>query len=101
VLRAMGSLHFDVVGASRNYLGFGFINSIYLFTQAIVLWQLGSMARFDPIRARPLVGSFLLASVACAFLAWRFIFLVPVVSFAAIALCLGLAFHALRLPAAK
>jgi hypothetical protein len=78
VLRAMRSIHFDAAGVSRSYLdfylGFGFINSIYLLTQAVVFWQL--------------------ASVASAFLSWTFIFLVPVALFAAIAVCLGPAFHA-------
>lgn len=98
VLRAMRSFQFDAAGASRSYLdfylGFGFINSIYVLTQAVLLWQLASMAQFDPNRVRPLVGSLFVASVAAAFLSWRFIFLVPVLSFAAIAVFLGLAFHA-------
>jgi hypothetical protein len=98
VLRAMRSFHFDAAGVSRTYLdfylGFGFIISIYLLTQAVALWQLASIAKADPIRVRPLVGSFLLASVVSAFLSWRFIFLVPVVSLTAVAVCLGLAFYA-------
>ena len=97
-LRTMRSFHFDAAGVSRSYLdfylGFGFILSIYLLAQAVVLWQLASMAKADPIQVRPLVGTFLAASVVCAFLSWRFMFLVPVVSCAAIAVCLGLAFYA-------
>jgi hypothetical protein len=98
VLRAMRSFHFDAAGVSRTYLdfylGFGFIVGIYLLTQAVALWQLASMAKADPSSVRPLVGSFLLAAVVSAFLSWRFIFLMPVVSFTAVAVCLGLAFHA-------
>jgi hypothetical protein len=98
VLRAMRSFHFDVAGVSRSYLdfylGFGFINSIYLLMQSVVLWRLASMAKSDPIGVRPLVGAFLVASISSAFLCWKLIFPVPVVSFAAIAVCLGLAFHA-------
>ncbi|HEV2680753.1 MAG TPA: hypothetical protein VGV14_09665 [Rhodanobacter sp.] len=98
VLRAMRSFHFDAGGVSRTYLdfylGFGFIVSVYLLAQTVVLWQLASMAKADPIRVRPLVGSFLLASVVSAILCWRFIFLLPVVSFTAVAVCLGLAFYA-------
>jgi hypothetical protein len=97
VLRAMRSFHFDFSGVSRSYLdfylGFGFINSVYLLTQAVVLWRLASMAKLNPIGVRPLVGAFFVASVASALLSWRFIFPVPVVSFAAIAICLGLAFR--------
>src|SRR5215469_5965703 len=98
VLRAMRSFHFDTAGASRSYLdfllGFGFINSVYLFMQAIVLWQLASMAKSDALRVRPLIGSFLLASLVSIVLAWKFIFVVPVVSFALISVFLGLAFVA-------
>ena len=98
VLRAMRSFHFDAGGVSRTYLdfylGFGFIIGVYLLAQAVVLWQLASLAKADPIRVRPLVGSFLLASVVSIFLSWRFIFLLPVVSFTAVAVCLGLAFYA-------
>ena len=98
VLRAMRSFHFDAAGVSRTYLdfylGFGFTISVYLFMQAMALWQLASIAKSDALRVRPLIGSFLLASVASAALAWKFIFVVPVVLFTAVAICLGLAFYA-------
>jgi hypothetical protein len=100
VLQAMRSFHFDVAGVSRTYLdfylGFGYINGVYLLLQAVVFWQLASIARTDAVRVRPLIGSFFLANVVSAFLAWRFVFVLPVVSFAVIAACLGLAFHASR-----
>jgi len=98
VLRAMRSFHFDAGGVSRTYLdfylGFGFIISVYLFIQGIALWQLASIAKSDVLRVRPLIGSFLLASVAAAVLSWRFIFVLPVVSSTLVASCLGLAFYA-------
>lgn len=98
VLGAMRSFHFDASGVSRTYLdfylGFGFILSVYLLAQAVVLWQLASLARTDANRLRPLIGTFFVASVASAFLSWRYVFLVPVVSFLVIAVCLGLAFYA-------
>jgi hypothetical protein len=98
VLRAMRSFHFDAAGVSRTYLdfylGFGLIIGIYLLTQAVVLWQMASIAKADAFRVRPLIGTFLLASAVSAILSWRFIFLVPVVSLTAVAACLGLAFYA-------
>lgn len=98
VLRAMRSFHFDAGGVSRTYLdfylGFGFIIGVYLLMQAVAFWQLASIAKSDALRVRPLIGSFLLVSVASAVLSWRFIFVVPVVSFTAVAVCLGLAFYA-------
>jgi len=93
----MRSFHFDAAGASRTYLdfylGFGFVTGVFLLMQAVVFWQLASVAKTDAFRVRPLIGSFLLANVVSAFLAWRFIFVVPVVSFTAIGVCLGLAFY--------
>jgi hypothetical protein len=98
VLRAMRAFHFDTGGTSRSYLdfylGFGFIISVYLLLQAVALWQLASIAKSDAVRIRPLIGSFFLASVASAVLSWRFIFVLPVVSSAVVAVCLGFAFYA-------
>jgi hypothetical protein len=97
VLRAMRSFHFDAGGVNRTYLdfylGFGYILSVYLLLQAVAFWQLASIAKSDAFRIRPLIGSFVLASIASAALSWRFIFVVPVVCSAAIAVCLGLAFY--------
>jgi len=98
VLQAMRSFHFNVGGASRTYLdfylGFGYFNSVYLLVQAVVLWQLASIAKSDAFRVRPFIGTFLLASIASAVIAWQFIFVVPVICSVAIAVCLGLAFYA-------
>jgi hypothetical protein len=102
VLRAMRSFRFDAAGVNRTYLdfylGFGFITGIYLLAQAVALWQLASMAKADPIAVRPLVGSFLVASAVSAFLSWRFFFVLPVISFTAVAACLALAFYAAGKP---
>jgi hypothetical protein len=100
VLRAMRLFHFDVEGVSRTYmdfyLGFGFILGVYLLLQAILLWQLATIAKTDPVRIRPLIISFFLASVASSFLSWKLIFAMPAVFFAVIAACLGFAFYATR-----
>ena len=95
VLRAMKSVRFDAEGVSRTYfdfyLGFGFIISIYLFLQAILLWQLGALAENDSVRARPMIASLFLANAASALVAWRFIFPVPTVFSVVIAVCIGVA----------
>ena len=100
VLQAMRSFRFDAEGVSRTYLefylGFGFILSVYLLLQAVVLWQLATLARVEPARLRPLMAAFLLAQVASGVLAWRFIFAIPVVFSALIALTLGAALYASR-----
>jgi hypothetical protein len=98
VLRAMRAFHFDVMGVSRSYLdfylGFGYTIGVYMLAQVVMLWQLATMAKTDPQKVRPLVGTLLLVSVASALLSWQFIFIVPVVSSIAVAVCLGLAFYA-------
>ena len=100
VLRAMRSFRFDAEGASRTYsdfyLGFGFTISVYLLLQAVLLWQLATMARADPVGVRLPIVSFFLASVASALVSWRFIFAVPVVFSVVVAACLGAAFLTAR-----
>jgi len=96
VLRTMKSFRFDAMGVSRTYwdfyLGFGLFISVFLLLQAVLLWQLAAIAKADPVRVRPLIASFFLASVACALPAWKFIFAAPVIFSLAITACLGLAF---------
>ena len=98
VLRAMKSVHFHAQGVDRTYwdfyAGFGLTISVSLLLQAVLLWQLATIAKADPLRLRPLIASFFLASVASAYVSWRFIFAVPVVFSALLATCLGLAFLA-------
>ena len=64
-LTAMRTFRFDVAGVNRSYLefylGFGYSLSVFLAMQAIVLWQVGTLARTDRIQARPLIVTFLLA----------------------------------------
>lgn len=102
VLRVMKSFRFDAEGVSRTYfdfyLGFGLSISVYLALQAVLLWQLARIAKVHPLRARPMIGSFLLASVALAVLSWKFIFGLPAISFAAIAAILVFAFFVASRP---
>jgi hypothetical protein len=95
VLRAMRSFRFDAGGAERTYLdfylGFGYTLGVFLVLQAVLLWQLASIAKTDPLRIRPMIASLLVALIAAASLSWIFILPVPAISFAVIAVCLGLA----------
>ena len=95
VLRAMRSFRFDVAGMSRTYadfyIGFGYCLAVFLFLQAIVLWQLAALAKKESIEVRPLIGSFFIASVLLALTSWKFILLVPTLFAAVIAVFLGLA----------
>jgi len=96
VLEAMKSHSFDVEGFTRTYwdfyFGFGIIISVYVLALAVVLWQLGSLAKTDAIRVRPIIASIFVAFVVNAAIAWRFFFAIPVGVTVAISVCLALAF---------
>lgn len=100
VLKQMRAFHFDASGVSRTYLdfylGFGFFIGAYLLLQAVVLWQLASVAKSNPVQARPFVVSFLAVSIVSAVLSWAYIFVVPVVFSVVIAVCLTAALYACK-----
>jgi len=95
VLRSMGTFRFDALGSKRSYLdfylGFGYIISLYMFAQALLLWQLAS---FPNARVRPMVATFLAVSVGATALDWALFFVVPTVSNLMISICLALAWLA-------
>ena len=95
VLHAMRTVPFEAFGTTRTYLdfylGFGHTISIFLLLQAVLLFQLGQVAKTDPLRARPMIASFLLGAVASAFVAWKFIFFIPTVFSLVLAAALGAA----------
>jgi len=95
VLEAMKSHRFEAEGFKGTYwdlyFGFGLVISIYLLVQAVVLWQVASLAKTDALRVRPIVVSFLIAFVINAVLSWKYFFVVPVVLAGLIAICLAIA----------
>jgi len=95
VIEAMKAHSFNVVGSQRTYwdlyFGFGIIISGYLLVQAVVLWQVGSLAKTEPSRVRAIVVSFLVAFVVNAFLSWKYFFVIPLVTATLISVCLALA----------
>ena len=95
VLAAMRTFRFDVAGVNRSYLeffrGFGFLLSVYLVMQSVLLWQLASVAKADRIQAQPFIWTLFIASVAIAALTWKFLFPIPVYFGAVLTACLGLA----------
>jgi hypothetical protein len=98
VLRAMKTVSYHVMGVDRTfwnfYAGFGLTLSVYLLLQAVLLWQLATIAKDEPHRVRPLVASFFLATIASGLIAWKLIFAVPVVFSGVLAACLALAYVA-------
>jgi hypothetical protein len=97
---AMKVNQFPVMGNMRSfwdfYMGFGFGASIDLFIEAVVFWQLSSLARSDSFRLRPIYWTFLVAYVALAVNSYRHFFLPPVIVELLIALCLGMAIASSR-----
>lgn len=98
VLEEMKGHSFEAQGSVRSYwdyyFGFGIMISGFLLAQAVVLWQLASLAKTDAARLRPVIATILVACVVNAVLAWLYFFAVPAVMAAAISVCLLLAFIA-------
>jgi hypothetical protein len=98
VLQSMGTFRFDALGSNRSYLdfylGFGYIISLYMLAQGLLLWQLASLASLPDARVRPMVATFLAVSVGATALDWALFFVVPTVSNLVISICLALAWIA-------
>ena len=100
VVDAMKSDHFPVMGLQRSYwdfyFGFGLIISVMQLFQAVLLWQLGTLARTDAARLRPIIAVFFVSLVVNAILSWMYFFIIPTVMAVLIAICLLLAFVSAR-----
>ena len=98
VLEQMRTFQFDAMGTSRTYLdfylGFGFSISVLQVMQAILLWQVGGLAREDARRMRPLIATFLVAAIVSTLITWRYIFLVPTIFSIVYTVVVALAFAA-------
>jgi hypothetical protein len=96
VLKAMTDVRFQTMGVSRSYLdffmGFGWLLSVFMLMETVLLWQLASLAQTDPARIRPLIAVIAVATAGTGVLAWRYLFPVPALFSAALAIVLGLAY---------
>jgi hypothetical protein len=96
VLKSMTAVHFDIMGVSRSYLdlflGLGWSMSVAMLLQTVLLWQLAALARPAPARVRPMIGVFVLATLAGGVIAWRFILPVPAVFSGVLAIVLAAAY---------
>jgi hypothetical protein len=94
-VQAMKSNQFLLTGNMRSYwdffIGFGLAISISCAAEAIILWQLASIAKTDSQRIRPILFTFLIAYVALGINAYTFFFPGPVIAEILIVACLGLA----------
>jgi hypothetical protein len=100
VLTAMTNVHFDVMGQSRSYLdfflGLGWSISVFLLLQAVLLWQMASLARTNAAQVRPMIVTFMLATLTSGIIAWVFIFPVPALFCAALLIALAAAYWTAR-----
>jgi hypothetical protein len=81
VLELMRSVQFETMGVSRSYLdfylGFGYCLSVAGFLQAVLLWQIASVAGRDSAAVRPMIAAITLAVAVSGIIAYRFIFPIP------------------------
>lgn len=92
---AMESNHFVAMGYERSYAeyfrGLGLGITVFLTAEAIVFWLLGSLAKEDSVRLRPILWVFLIGYLAFAVDSYFYFFLGPVIVEILIAFCLGMA----------
>jgi hypothetical protein len=93
---AMKLNQFLLLGHTRSYwdfyLGMGLAVSILLTAEAVIFWQLASLAKTDAARLRPIIATFLLAYGLLSVNASLYFFIAPVVTEILIAACLAMAF---------
>src|SRR5581483_10768817 len=75
VLKSMRDVHFETMGVSRSYLdfymGFGYSLTVAQVMQAVLLWQLATLARSGSRQVRPMIAVIALANLVGAVIAWR------------------------------
>lgn len=101
-LAIMKANEFVFLGATRSYFdflrGMGLAVTIFLTAEAIVFWQLGSLAKTDSLRLRPIIAVFALAYLAFGVNSYAYFFLLAMVMEVLIAACLGIAIVTAKAP---
>jgi hypothetical protein len=94
-VQAMKMNQFLLMGHTRSfwdfYRGMGLGVTISLTAEAVLFWQLGSLANTNAPRLRPILATFLFAYGVLAVNSYAYFFLGPVIAEILIAACLGLA----------
>jgi hypothetical protein len=94
-VQAMKANQFPLMGNMRSYWefyrGMGLAVTIFLTFEAVVFWQLGSLARTDANRLRPILATFAIAYLAMAVNSQIYFFLAPVIVEGLIAILLVMA----------
>lgn len=91
----MKANQFVVFGVTRTYFdflrGMGLGVTIFLTAEGIVFWQLGTLAKTDAARLRPVIATFMIGYLAFAANSFTYFFAMPVIVEILIAACLGIA----------
>jgi hypothetical protein len=91
----MQANRFPVLGVTRSYWdfyrGMGLGISICLTAEGLAFWMLGSLARRDSARLRPILAVFMVAYLVFSLNSYVYFFSAPVVVEILIAACLGTA----------
>jgi hypothetical protein len=94
-VQAMKINQFLLMGHTRSYWdfyrGLGLEVTIFLTAEAVLFWQLGSLAKTEARPLRPILATFFVAYAALAVNSHAYFFLRPVITEIFIATCLGLA----------
>jgi hypothetical protein len=94
-VEAMKANQFLLMGHLRSfwdfYRGLGLGVSISLTAEAILFWQLGSLAKTEAQRLRPIMATFVVAYALFAVNSYTYFFLGPVIAEIFIVACLALA----------
>jgi hypothetical protein len=101
---AMQANEFLVFGVTRTYWqffrGMGLAVSIFLTIEAVVFWQLGSLAKRNGPVVRPMLVAFAVAYLAMAVNSYEYFFMPPVVVEILIAVSLVMAIVTVQEPVA-
>jgi len=97
---AMKANEFLAMGVTRSYwdfyMGLGLAVSVLLTVEAVVFWQLGSLAKTDALRLQPVLATFLVGYLGVSVVSYKYFFAGPVITEILIALCLGMAIFSAR-----
>jgi len=95
VFMAMQAYPFNIMGFRRThwefYRGFSLLFSAALLLLAVLLWQIGGIAKSDPARARPLIATLFLGYLGFTILCGMYFFTAPAAVSATAGICLALA----------
>ncbi len=87
---------FLLLGHTRTYwdfyLGLGLALSTVLTAEAVIFWQLASLAKTDAARLRPIIATLGLAYAVLGVNSSLYFFVGPVITEILIAVCLAMAF---------